>query len=175
MSTPTPSDVTALLLAWGRRSQAGLLAATLLAGLLAQVVLKALLSRPRPPAAFALIKLPASASFPSGHALMSLLFAGVIVFVLWRALPGVRERMATVSVAALIVLAVGLSRVYLGAHWPSDVIASWSLGMAILVLAAIGELRTTAAELDPRKYSWMRLRPKQLPSSRAPDIQLDSL
>jgi len=121
-----------LLMMWGRRAEAGLLAVTLLGGLLLQGVMKLAFHRPRPSVAFSLIKEPSTFSFPSGHALMSLLFAGVIVFVLWRALPNVRDRLGTLFVAALFTGAVGLSRVYLGVHWASDVIASWSLGLAWL-------------------------------------------
>jgi undecaprenyl-diphosphatase len=121
-----------LLVMWGRRAEAGLLVVTLSGGLLLQEVTKLVFSRPRPPVAFSLITEPSSFSFPSGHAFSSLLFAGVIVFVLWRALPGLRARLATLFVAALCVGAVGLSRVYLGVHWASDVIASWSLALAWL-------------------------------------------
>lgn len=121
-----------LLVMWGRRAEAGLLVVTLSGGLLLQELTKLAFSRPRPPVAFSLITEPSSFSFPSGHAFTSLLFAGVIVFALWRAAPGLRARLATLFVAALCTGAVGLSRVYLGVHWASDVIASWSLALAWL-------------------------------------------
>ena len=121
-----------LLVMWGRRAEAGLLVVTLFGGLLLQEVTQLAFRRPRPPVALSLITEPSSFSFPSGHAFTSLLFAGVIVFVLWRAVPSLRARLATLFVAALCTGAVGLSRVYLGVHWASDVIASWSLALAWL-------------------------------------------
>lgn len=121
-----------LLVMWGRRAEAGLLAVTLLGGVAVQYLISLAFRRPRPPAIFALIRVPGSFSFPSTHAFASLLLAGVIVFVVWRARSRVRERLATLFVAGLLVLAVGLSRVYLGVHWPSDEIASWSLALAWL-------------------------------------------
>lgn len=121
-----------LLVAWGRRSEAGLLVSTLLVGVPVQILAKMAFGRARPSAVFALVEEPASFSFPSGHAFTSLLFFGILVFILWRALPGVRERLVVLFVAGSIIATVGLSRMYLGVHWPSDVLASWSLAMAVL-------------------------------------------
>lgn len=130
---PLLVGVTALLLVmWGRRAEAALLVVTLSGVVLLQTLVKLAFGRPRPPVAFALIKEPSSFSFPSGHAFASLLLAGVIMFVLWRTLGSLRIRLAALFVAGLVVAAVGLSRVYLGVHWASDVIASWSLALAWL-------------------------------------------
>ena len=129
-----------LLVMWGRRAEAGLLVITLSGGAAVQTLVKLAFRRPRPPVAFALIKEPSSFSFPSAHAFASLLLAGVIVFVLWRAGGGLRARLAALFMAGLAVTAVGLSRVYLGVHWASDVIASWSLALAWLSVTCGGYL-----------------------------------
>lgn len=121
-----------MLVMWGRRAEAALLVVTLSGGTLVQALAGLAFRRPRPPAAFALIKEPSSYSFPSGPAFASLLFAGVIVFVLWRTMRSLRARLAAPFVALFVVVAIGVSRVYLGIHWPSDVIASWSLALAWL-------------------------------------------
>ena len=132
--------VVLLLLAWGRRSYAVLVVLTLVGGAMIQRAMELIFDRQRPPTAFALIKEPVSASFPSGHALTSLLFAGVLIFVLWRTSRGLRQRLTALFVAGLVVVAVGASRVYLGVHWLSDVIASWSVAMAVLCVVCGGYL-----------------------------------
>jgi len=127
------AGISALLLTmWGRRGEAAMLVITLSSGVVLQTLLKLAFRRPRPPVAFALIKEPSSFSFPSGHAFESLLLAGVVVFVLWRGSGNLRVRLAVLFVAGSAVAAVGLSRVYLGVHWTSDVFASWSLALAWL-------------------------------------------
>lgn len=129
-----------LLLAWGRRSEAVMVVLTLLGGAMLQHVLKMVFDRQRPPTGMALIGEPLSASFPSGHAFGSLMFAGLLTFVLWRTSRGAWARLTTLFAVGLVALAVGASRVYLGVHWVSDVIASWSLAMTVLSAACGGYL-----------------------------------
>ncbi len=122
------------LVVWGRRAEALVFAATLAAGSLMGSVIKVVTGRPRPPAAFALITEPGSNSFPSGHALSSMLFFGLLAVILLRSARTARERFAIVAVAGAGTLAVGVSRVYLGVHWPTDILASWSLAAAWLTV-----------------------------------------
>lgn len=120
---------------WGRRSYEWLLALTMLGGYLPMQALKAAFGRVRPPQVEALIELPSSKSFPSGHAAMSLLFFGVLAFT---ALDGLRSRRAkSLALAGCLAgaLAIGLSRVYLGVHFLTDVLASWCFGLAVLSVA----------------------------------------
>jgi undecaprenyl-diphosphatase len=78
---------------------------------------------------------PSSYSFPSGHALYSLCFYGVLASVLAVHAPERAARVAICVAAAVLVAGIGLSRVYLGVHYPSDVIAGY-LG-AVFVLGAV--------------------------------------
>ncbi len=92
--------------------------------------LKALFARERP---LEQVAEAAGWSFPSGHAFASTVFYGVVTLIVWRATtrPGVRW---TVTVTAvLVVVAVGLSRVYLNVHFLTDVVAGWAAGLAWLV------------------------------------------
>lgn len=65
-------------------------------------------------------------SFPSGHAMGSATLACVVVVLCWRS----RARWPVLALAALFVLGVGASRVYLGVHYPSDIVAGWAAAIA---------------------------------------------
>jgi undecaprenyl-diphosphatase len=120
-----------VLLRRGQRSLALLIAVGPAAGLLVDPVIKHLFVRVRPPVYGALIRSPESLSYPSGHAFSSLVFLALAAFVcmrLARRHPGVW--VAVSGACALGALMVGLSRVYLGVHWMSDVIGGWALATA---------------------------------------------
>lgn len=80
-----------------------------------------------------------SYSFPSGHAMGATIGYGVLAYVLATYWEPLRARRALVyAAAALLALAVGLSRVYLGVHYPSDVFGGWAAGSAWLVVCLTG-------------------------------------
>jgi membrane-associated phospholipid phosphatase len=70
----------------------------------------------------------ASSSFPSGHAMASMTLAWVAVLLCWsqRSQPGWKMRWPVALIAAPFVVLVGLSRIYLGVHYPSDILAGWT-------------------------------------------------
>ncbi len=91
--------------------------------------LKALFQRERPPAAFQAVE-TLNASFPSGHALLSTVFYLTVAVMMTRAFPRRRLKAYVLGVGMVFALMVGLTRVYLGAHWASDVMAGWCVGAA---------------------------------------------
>ena len=91
--------------------------------------LKALFERARPPAAYQAVE-TLNASFPSGHTLLSTVFYLTLGVMLTRAFPKKRLKAFVLGCAMLIAVLIGLTRVYLGAHWASDVIAGWCAGAA---------------------------------------------
>jgi undecaprenyl-diphosphatase len=90
------------------------------------VTLKYAYHRPRPAPFFG--RLPHTFSFPSGHSLFSFCFYGVLAGLLAARIESRARRIAIWIVAAVLVGAIGLSRIYLGVHYPSDVIAGYLTG-----------------------------------------------
>ena len=91
-------------------------------------------------------------SFPSGHSLSSAATYGLIGLVVWRSsLPLVVRRLAVV-IGVMLPFLIGLSRIALGVHYPSDVLGGWLAGIAFVSLAATLIRRTGAMERDwPRR------------------------
>ncbi|GAC57539.1 hypothetical protein GOHSU_21_00310 [Gordonia hirsuta DSM 44140 = NBRC 16056] len=99
-----------------------------LSGYLMMAVLKRVLGRSRPPVHERLIDVD-GLSLPSGHAMMSTVVLGLTAMILFQLYPSVRARPAVLLAAPVLIVLIGLSRVYLGAHWMSDVLLGWLLGL----------------------------------------------
>jgi undecaprenyl-diphosphatase len=124
------------LLAVRKYATAGFLVAAIVGGAVVSTLLKAIYARPRPELVTHLVEVH-SASFPSGHAMNSAITYLTIGVLLARAEQDRRVRIYLLSVAIGLTLAIGVSRVYLGVHWPSDVIAGWCVGGAWAVLCSV--------------------------------------
>jgi undecaprenyl-diphosphatase len=94
---------------------------------------KFVVGRPRPPADVQLVITATGSAFPSGHATASAAAYGAIALVVW-ARWGARAGRGAMAAAVVITAVVGFSRVYLGVHWPTDVVAGWCAGAAWLWL-----------------------------------------
>lgn len=81
---------------------------------------------------------PDSPSFPSGHAIHAVIIFGTLAYLIIRLEPTVRMRRATLAVAFAMIALIGLSRIYMGVHYPSDVIAGWLVGFIWATFAAFG-------------------------------------
>jgi undecaprenyl-diphosphatase len=88
-----------------------------------------------------------NASFPSGHAMISAAILLTIGAMLSETVTSTGVRLYIMMFAGLLVFLIGLSRLYLGVHWPTDVLAGWCLGgvWALVVFAANRLLRRRAA------------------------------
>nr|WP_298373355.1 phosphatase PAP2 family protein [uncultured Halomonas sp.] len=98
-------------------------------GLLASTLLKMLFDRPRPD----LVShgsIVYTASFPSGHSMMAAVTYLTLTALLIRIQPRFRLKAYLLVAALLVTLLVGISRIYLGVHWPTDVLAGWTAGAA---------------------------------------------
>jgi undecaprenyl-diphosphatase len=128
-----------------RRAEAGWLAASLIGASIIDTTLKSLFHRARPDPNLHLAYV-ANASFPSGHAMISSAVYLSLALMLAETDPRRLGRVCLLAFMCLVVLLIGCSRVYLGVHWPSDVVAGWCLGAAwaLLVFAAMRWLRRRA-------------------------------
>jgi undecaprenyl-diphosphatase len=95
--------------------------------------LKSAIGRHRPPAIDQLVT-ETSPSFPSGHTMGSTAVVGVLAAMVVLSPCGRMARVAAVAVAALFAVVIGLTRIYLGVHWATDVLAGWSIGLIWLAL-----------------------------------------
>ena len=116
-----------LKLKWKRA--AILLAIDLGGAVVLDIFLKDVFQRPRPQPFFG-IPPPHTYSFPSGHALLSICFYGMLAALVTTRLERPLVRGVTWVLAVLLVLAIGFSRVYLGVHYPTDVLGGWTIALA---------------------------------------------
>ncbi len=131
------------------RKLAGLVASAVITGALGISLLKATVGRVRPDAAFA-DAVASGMSFPSGHAGMSAIVYLTLGALLASTRTRVVERGYILAVAALLTLLVGVSRVALGVHWATDVLAGWAYGggWALLWLHLGRALRLTKGDRE---------------------------
>lgn len=125
------------LIVVGKRGAALLVLMSIGGGTVISFLLKSLFDRPRPDIVPHAVEV-ATASFPSGHAMLSAVIYVTLGGLLARFLSGRRAKVYVVGVAVLMSVAIGISRVYLGVHWPTDVLAGWSLGAAWALLCWFG-------------------------------------
>ncbi|MBC9034109.1 phosphatase PAP2 family protein [Sphingomonas sp. JC676] len=111
----------------GRGRTALLVLASTSLGAVAVTIVKALVGRSRPDLIDRLMQ-ESSNSFPSGHAASSAIVYLTLATLLFPVVREPRMRAFVIGVALVLVGAIGISRVYLGVHWPSDVIAGWAFG-----------------------------------------------
>jgi undecaprenyl-diphosphatase len=122
-------------LAWrpARRGEAILVAVVAAgAGLLVSIA-KPIVGRVRPPEQYRLVT-EANQSFPSGHSVASIAIITVIVVVLVSRISSRGRRTTVIVIGAAFVALIGVSRLYLGVHWPTDVAGGWFTGLGWLLL-----------------------------------------
>jgi undecaprenyl-diphosphatase len=101
--------------------------------------LKELFARARPQAFFDYYPTPRSFSFPSGHALFAVCFFGGIAVLLSHRLRGRPAQVLVWAIALVPIILIGASRVYLGVHYPTDVIGGFAVGIVWVASVALGD------------------------------------
>lgn len=143
----TVSSCLVVFLIWRRdRLNAVLVVMTMFGGSLLNILLKHHFHRQRPVLENPLVTL-SSYGFPSGHTMGATLFYGLLALFAWRNLKSRRARLAAASGACLLILLIGFTRIYLGAHFLSDVVGALAAGILWLTFCwtAIATLRRRSA------------------------------
>jgi undecaprenyl-diphosphatase len=146
----TPLALFTLLVCYFEREFHALkmLAASFAGALVLEVVLKSAFHRARPVPFFDVSK-PSSYSFPSGHALFSFCFFAGLTAVLSPRLVHPQAKVAVWFVALVLIFGIGFSRIYLGVHYPSDVLAGYAAGLVwVLTLNFVDQLHRRNVERE---------------------------
>jgi undecaprenyl-diphosphatase len=109
-----------------------ILGTSMIITLIINQLIKYSIRRPRPPIEERLIS-QGGYSFPSGHSMMSMCLYGVIIYLVSQNIKDKKIRHLVISILVLLVLLIGLSRIYLRVHYPSDVLAGFLLTIFILI------------------------------------------
>lgn len=121
-------------LAWRREQPAAVAVVAIWVAPIFTHILKAVIDRPRPSGDFVVHYVPDTAALPSGHATNGAVFATLVALVALRLLP--RAYAIPVVVGCIVFAALaGISRTWLGVHWPSDVVMGWIFGFAFTLAA----------------------------------------
>lgn len=115
---------------------------------LLNVGLKTIVQRPRPEG-FRLIE-ETGFSFPSGHSMVACAFFGLIIWLVWRYERDRRQRIALTVAFSVVIVMIGISRIYLGVHYASDVIGGFCASMVWLALYTHLAVPLFLGEAEPR-------------------------
>ena len=160
--------ITAGLIRWGTRAQAWFFGLSVGGAMLLNVLVKAAFARPRP-ALWLSLKPAFYYSFPSGHAMGAAAVATALGFLLWQR----RGRWLALVLGPLFALGVGWSRMYLGVHFPSDVLAGWTgavgwvAALHVLFSPEFHQLRRLWREALHRRLPTMVSPPREEPEAAA--------
>ncbi|MDO7854374.1 phosphatase PAP2 family protein [Hymenobacter convexus] len=168
---PLPMSAVAIastlgLARWGRRAQAWFFGLSVGGAMGLNLLVKVLFARPRP-ALWVSLKPAFYYSFPSGHAMGAAAVVTALGFLLWKH-PG---RWLAWALGPLFALGVGWSRMYLGVHYPSDVLAGWTgsvgwvAGLHLLFSPEFHELRRLWREALHRRLPKMVAAPREAPGA----------
>ena len=135
--TALVAAVLTLLITRRRFRWAAYLAITSLGGALLNQLLKFHFVRPRPDLKAAVLD-AMGYSFPSGHAMSSTIILGALAYLATRSIPDWKSKSAALAALATLALAIGISRVYLGVHWASDVGAGFAAGLLWVTATTTG-------------------------------------
>ena len=130
---PTICIAIVLLLIFSKWKDRVLLSVSLGTTVAVNQILKHWIARPRPPLERRLIK-QGGYSYPSGHSMVSLCVYGVLMYFVSTKVKNKKIKVAIMTLLTLIILLIGISRIYVGVHYPSDVLGGYLLSITILLI-----------------------------------------
>ena len=110
-------------------------------------VAKSIFQRPRPDLSVRIIE-EGGYSFPSGHAMNCIVIYGILIYLTRRYCRNKKAANGITFLLGFLILAIGCSRVYVGVHFPTDILGGWSLGIGVLTVTIIVIERIRGGEYD---------------------------
>ncbi len=126
-------------------------------------ILKRLFSRERP--LIPLLEEARGLSFPSGHALMSVTFYGLLIYISWHSIKSKSLKWTLISFFILLILLIGFSRIYLRVHYTSDVLAGFAMGWLWIVIS-LKVIRQIEKQSIPKMVPVVEAPPEPTPTSK---------
>ncbi len=96
------------------------------------VLLKNIVQRPRP-IEFNMIS-ETGYSFPSGHSMVSMAFYGFLIYLIYKQIKNKKQKWSLIIVLSILIVMIGISRIYLGVHYTSDVLAGFTISLSYLII-----------------------------------------
>ncbi len=119
------------------RKTAGIpFAVTSLTSTLIYKLIKSTFQRPRPDLMYRIIE-QGGFSFPSGHSMNCMVCYGILIYLIRRNVKDKKAANLLTGICAGLIVLIGISRVYVGVHFPTDIIGGWSLGISVLAAAIL--------------------------------------
>lgn len=120
----------------GWRSESILMVLGSVSGIIIMTLLKRIIARPRPmPELVEILEQASSYSFPSGNAMLYTVYLGILAYILITRLQTKRPKQIALTAFAIILVVLGYSRIYLGAHWLGDIVGGYAYGAAVVIAA----------------------------------------
>lgn len=113
-------------------------------------LLKEVVQRPRPPIELRMVE-ESSFSFPSGHAMASMAFYGLIIYYIYNYVKNKTIKNVACTILSVLIFLVGVSRIYLGVHYASDVLEGFLMSIAYLIIYITIILKLTKQSIDKKK------------------------
>ena len=110
-----------------------ILGSSMIITLIINQIIKHLVQRPRPPIIERLVH-QGGYSYPSGHSMMALCLYGVLIYFTINKIKSKKRKILLVSILSIIILLIGISRIYVRVHYPSDVLAGYLITITILII-----------------------------------------
>lgn len=104
-----------------------------LIGVILNNLIKIIVRRPRPTQTLVMTA-EKSYSFPSGHSMMSMIFYGLIIYYVMKYMKNKKLKNIVIPFLSAIIFFIGISRIYLGVHYATDVLSGWIIGLVYLVI-----------------------------------------